>query len=476
MKNTPYRVLVVDDELDMREELVALLEEHQFAVETANDGEEGLKKLLTEEFDIAMVDLKMPKMDGLTMIRRAKAENIDIPMVMLTGKGGPTDAFAASSIGVEEWFDKSSLDSEKLVERLSILTQNYRASDNYPALTQLAFKNLTLFPEATLEFSPQLNIFIGENGTGKTHLLKSAYSILAATAELRLKTEEKLTEMELATAVSDKLVRVFRAEQLSHLVRHQQAHCEMAIHFEDSSYDATFHFSSNSDKLQISHLPEKWLTTKPVFLPSHDLLIIFPNFITVYENYYLEFEETWRDTCIALGGLKQRKISHPMQTLLAELETSTGGKIELDKNGRFYLNVPERRRLEVPLIAEGQRKLAMLAQLMMTGALPRGYLFWDEPEANLNPRLIKTLAPILLALCVHGVQVFIATHSLFLLREIEICLASEPYQHLKSRWFGLHKQDQVVTIKPGDSVDDVGDIAALDEELVQSDRFMASGV
>jgi hypothetical protein len=235
-------------------------------------------------------------------------------------------------------------------------------------------------------------------------------------------------------------------------------------------------FVSNSETLQIPHLPEKWLTTRPIFLPTHDLLNIFPNFITVYENYYLEFEETWRDTCIALGGLKQRKISRHIQTLLTELETAMGGKLELDKNGRFYLHLPAKGRLEVPLIAEGQRKLAMLAQLIMTGALPRGYLFWDEPEANLNPRLIKTLAPILLALCVHGVQVFIATHSLFLLREIEIGLASEPYQSLKSRWFGLPKQDQAVTINQGDTVDDIGDIAILDEELLQSDRFMDSGV
>jgi DNA-binding response OmpR family regulator len=477
MKNTPYRVLVIDDEQEMREELVALLEEHNFAVETANDGEDGLKKLLTDEFDVALVDLQMPKMDGLTMIRRAKAENVHIPMAILTAHGDSfKDALAASNIGVKECFSKLSLDSDKLVERLSTLVQDYRASDNYPALTQLTLKNLTSFPEATLALSPQLNIFIGENATGKTHLLKVAYSILAANAELRLKTEEKPTETELATAVSDKLVRVFRAEKLGNLVRYQQTHGEATVAFDDSSYDATFHFYSNSDKLQIPHLPEKWLTTKPVFLPPHDLLIIFPNFITVYENYYLEFEETWRDTCIALGGLKRRKISHSMQTLLADLETTMGGKIELDKNGRFYLNVPERGRLEVPLIAEGQRKLAMLAQLIMTGALPRGYLFWDEPEANLNPRLLKKIAPTLLVLCAHGVQVFIATHSLFLLREIEICLASEPYQHLKSRWFGLHKQDQVVTIKQGDSVDDVGDIAVLDEELAQSDRFMDSGV
>ncbi len=122
MRNTPYRVLVVDDEQNLRKQLVELLEEHNFAVETANDGEDGLKKLLTDEFDVALVDLQMPKMDGLTMIRRAKAENIHIPMAILTAHGDSfKDALAASNIGVKECFSKSSLDREKLVERLSTL-------------------------------------------------------------------------------------------------------------------------------------------------------------------------------------------------------------------------------------------------------------------------------------------------------------------------------------------------------------------
>jgi len=125
MRNTPYRVLVVDDELDMREELVALLEEHNFAVETANDGEEGLKKLLTDEFNVALVDLKMPKMDGLTMIRRADEKEIDTYVIILTGKGDKQDAVAALKLQntVKDWFEKSSLDSAALVKRVTRLAE-----------------------------------------------------------------------------------------------------------------------------------------------------------------------------------------------------------------------------------------------------------------------------------------------------------------------------------------------------------------
>ena len=98
-----------------------------------------------------------------------------------------------------------------------------------------------------------------------------------------------------------------------------------------------------------------------------------------------------------------------------------GGKVELDANGRFYLKTSGQGRIEMPLVAEGIRKLAMLARLIATGSLlGSGYLFWDEPEANLNPRLIKSVATAILCLARNGIQVFVATHSLFLLRELEI--------------------------------------------------------
>jgi predicted ATPase len=119
----------------------------------------------------------------------------------------------------------------------------------------------------------------------------------------------------------------------------------------------------------------------------------------------------------------------------------------------------------------------MLSRLIATGALlDKGYLFWDEPEANLNPRLIQSVARSILDLSGSGIQVFIASHSLFLLREIEILLASDAYKSVKARFFGLHRElASAVTVLQGASVADIGSIAALDEELRQSDRFLATG-
>lgn len=72
----------------------------------------------------------------------------------------------------------------------------------------------------------------------------------------------------------------------------------------------------------------------------------------------------------------------------------------------------------MPLVAEGLRKLAMLARLISTGVLlEQGYLFWDEPESNLNPKLIKILAKVILSLAEQGDSDFIASHSLFAARD-----------------------------------------------------------
>jgi predicted ATPase len=113
----------------------------------------------------------------------------------------------------------------------------------------------------------------------------------------------------------------------------------------------------------------------------------------------------------------------------------------------------------------------MLARLIATGALlDNGTLFWDEPEANLNPKIIKLIARTIIDLTRQGIQVFISTHSLFLLRELYILQQTEA-TNLDARCFGLHETDGHVTVQQGPTIDDVGDITALDEELMQSDRY-----
>lgn len=352
-------------------------------------------------------------------------------------------------------------------------------------LKKMSIRNLTAFSRADLEFSRQLNVIVGENATGKTHLLKLAYVFLSVSAEEARKSARGLTgESALGTRVADKLLNVFRPERLAHLVHHDQPVADnpqrpksnLKLEFDDARLDMSFGLGlTDAFEVKIEKVPSEWSTDTPVYFPTRELLTLYPNFVSFYEGHYLEFEESWRDTCVLLGEpLKRGQSEARIRELLEPLERAMEGSLELDKNGHFYLKVGGNR-FEVPLVAEGFRKLGMLARLIANGVLlDKGYLFWDEPDANLNPRLVKRVADCILALSLSGVQIFLATHSLFLLRELEILLSTR-YGALDSRFFGLHRTSTGVQVKQGPVISDIGDIAALDEQLEQSDRFLEEG-
>lgn len=348
-------------------------------------------------------------------------------------------------------------------------------------LKKMKVKNLTVFSNADLEFSQGLNVIIGENGCGKSHLLKTAYALIAASAEEGRKPNAgDPTKSLLQRNYADKLINVLRPESLGRLARRKQGRerCEISFEFVDNKQDFSLGFATSSKSdVQIERLNKTWQPKAPVFLPTREMLTLYPGFVSVYDSHYLEFDETYRDVCLLLGapalkGPRERKASE----YLKPLEEAMGGKIILDNNGRFYLSIPGQGKMEMPLVAEGLRKLAMLSRLISTGSLlDKGYLFWDEPETNLNPKLIKIVAKSILYLCLSGIQVFVSTHSLFLLRELDILYAKKEFKKIKHRYFSLKNGVDGVEIEQGESVSDLTTIVTLDEELHQSDRFMDDG-
>ncbi len=343
-------------------------------------------------------------------------------------------------------------------------------------LKSLALENFTVFPNAGLRFGKQLNVLVGENGTGKTHILKAAYSAIAVGAARRVALTEGSGRIALAAAISDKFLGVFRPDALGRLVRRGRGRrkCRLSYKFDQADLDLEFTISTLA-KVEIGTMPSARVLKRPVYLPTRELLTIAPGFVALYETTHLSFEETWRDTCVLLTaplarGPRERKIKR----LLNPLEKAMGGKVEVDKGGRFYLTL-DSGSMEMHLVAEGLRKLAMVARLIATGSLlDKGYLFWDEPESNLNPRIIKTVARTIMQVAKSGIQVFVGTHSLFLLRELHILQETE-FPDFDTRCFGLHLQpDGSVVVEQGKTMDQIGSIAVLDEDLKQSDRYIAT--
>ena len=344
-------------------------------------------------------------------------------------------------------------------------------------LKSLRLKNFTLFPDADLAFGKHLNVIIGENGLGKTHMLKAAYCVLAVSAQgLKDSVSENPTKGHLQKAIANKLRGVFKPDEIGRLARRQAGRnrSEVECRFDDSRFDFRFSFNTSSKtEVAIDSSPAAWMTEVPVYLPTRELLTIAPGFVSLYETTHLQFEETWKDTVLLLGaplakGPREKKI----KKLLQPLEEAMDGTVDLDTAGRFYLKTKSGK-FEMHLVAEGLRKLAMIARLIATGSLlDKGYLFWDEPEANLNPKLVKLIARVILNISQSGIQFFIATHSLFLMRELYL-LQKQHSSDLDARYFGLHRgENEGVNVQPGTTMDEIGDIAALDEELAQSERYL----
>ena len=348
-------------------------------------------------------------------------------------------------------------------------------------LRSLEVRNFTAFPKARLNFANGLNVIIGENGTGKTHLLKLPYSVMAVSAEEgRKRNGRQPTKAFLQTRLAEKLVNVFRPEdRLGRLARRHKgrSRCEVKLRFSEPGTSVEFNFTSqNRSEVVMDRSPSVWSEQTPVFLPTRELLTIYPGFVPLYETHHLEFDETWRDTCLLLGSPPLKGVHEQAANRLRKpLEEQIGGRIVLEEKKRFYLRPFGAGRssdMEISLVAEGWRKFGMLTQLITTGSLPdKASLFWDEPESNLNPRLIRDVAKAIMTICEAGAQVIVATHSLFLLREFEVLLKRE-FEDVEHRYFALRRGDEGAQISQSDEIDNADPLILLDEELEQSDRFV----
>lgn len=100
------RILVVDDESSIRELLSKTLALAEYDVETAPDGRGGLERLRLGHYDLLIADLKMPGMDGLTLIREAKRLRADLPVIIITGFSTESSAIDAVNLGVAGYLTK----------------------------------------------------------------------------------------------------------------------------------------------------------------------------------------------------------------------------------------------------------------------------------------------------------------------------------------------------------------------------------
>jgi hypothetical protein len=228
---------------------------------------------------------------------------------------------------------------------------------------------------------------------------------------------------------------------------------------------------SNYADLEIIQQPKQAnFSPSPIFIPVKETLSVFPGFVSLYEEYHIEFDHTYYSLCKALARPLRKKLED-IEDMLASLEAIIGGKAVME-DGRFYFRFSGQAHLtNINTIAEGHRKVALLAYLLANNSIKPGVtLLWDEPETNLNPRLMKDLAAALAQLARHGVQVILATHSLFLMKELNMqCDTLD--ESVPMRFFSLaQSRENTVILEQGERLSDLETVVSLDESLAQYDR------
>ena len=306
------------------------------------------------------------------------------------------------------------------------------------------FKNFTCFADAELPFARGLNIFLGDNGTGKSHALKAIYSLLQAEAK-RSKVNFDANYI-FESDACDYLERNFRAKSIRSLARQSENRdrSEIALSFKKSDYDFSVDFSSKAHgKVHLTKQPLAWEKQTPLFFPDGELLSLFPDSkICSYENYVREYEDETFEFRKLLNAPQKTlpesdsQRAHLTRTLASYLKAILHGEVVCDDGYDFSLRSKSTdvidelpKSLEMAMLSDGMRKFAVLDQLVLNGNFARAnYFFWDTPERDLNPSNIRVLAQMLLVMANRGMQVFIATHSAFLVREINMLLKYDMFK------------------------------------------------
>jgi len=319
-------------------------------------------------------------------------------------------------------------------------------------IKSLDIKNFTLFKDEKFNFSKGINVFIGENGTGKSHNLKLLYSTL--------KTNNR--EGRFNESIVNELKEVFRPTDKAIAKLISFGEDKSSVKIDLSAYNINYNFTKSSKyEVNIDDIPSKFYKKEAIFIPAKEILSHFKGFIATYSKREIAFDKTTNDLAIELD-LPLLKDQSLISKKNRELEEILEGEI-IQLNGEFYLRRFKDKELVVSsMMAEGLRKIGTISYLLKNGALHKNtILFWDEPESNLNPKLIKEIVDLLIFLESLGIQIFIATHNYFMIKYFDI--RKKENKNIELNFISFFKEDGQIKSETATDIYDLEHNAIIDE-------------
>lgn len=172
------RLLIAEDEKSLSKALTVILEKNNYSVDAAYDGVEALDYLTTGQYDGIILDVMMPRMDGLTVLKNIRAKGNDIPVLMLTAKSEIDDRVTGLDCGANDYLTKP-FDAKELLARIRAMTRGHSGGSN----AVLNMGNISL-DRTTFELS---------SPTGSFRLANKEYQVM----ELLMSNPKQLISTEL---------------------------------------------------------------------------------------------------------------------------------------------------------------------------------------------------------------------------------------------------------------------------------------
>ncbi|WP_417212849.1 AAA family ATPase [Acinetobacter venetianus] len=333
-------------------------------------------------------------------------------------------------------------------------------------ISKITLENFSAFENISLDCSSQINVIVGENSSGKTQVLKAAY-LLGKASELK---SQGKSDSQISAQIKSSLLGLFkpRSRRLGGIVnRNAPQNSRIAI---DDAYGLTneIKIEHNKSTETLNILNDSFDAEAGVFIPTKEVLTLLPALeseIVDEKQLRALFDETVVDLCLALLNkelLDEKELLNQDQRLggvLKLLCENIKGQYRYRGNDHYFIAgdyqqyrdnsnefwfkpIPDSE-LSTTMTAEGYRKIGMIQQLILNGAInnsSKSPLYWDEPESNLNPKLMKMIVKSLLEISRNGKQVFVATHDYALLKWFDL-LANKDVKHGDSIRYHLLKKD-----------------------------------
>ena len=289
------------------------------------------------------------------------------------------------------------------------------------AITKINIADFTVFKNFCLEPSPGINVLIGENGTGKTHLLKLMYAAALARDE---KMDKFVNVFEVIGNTSFKIKNIvdgvvrtdqpFDAAVLNREITHAESSREPPRNYlgKESPIHRNYEIIVESDNAY-----------DPLFIPAKEM----PS-LAKFTNVANQFKKAMSPDPTLFEIVERGRNENPddltplAEKIIPRLEEIIDGTVFINPiDQTFWVRKHNGAEIPFSMESEGIRKFALFWKLIMNHNLKSGdVLLWDEPEANISLKLIPDLVKIIFELVRNNVQVFIATHDYSLAKYLEI--------------------------------------------------------